>query len=92
MNYQLRRIGIMKTALFFCFLHVLVGLAAGGIVAVNSLLDPDAESLFRLGAWAVAVFPLMNAVIGFAAGALIAWMYNTFAGKFGGVVLELEEV
>jgi hypothetical protein len=54
------------------------GLAAGGLSAI-----------FGLGA--IIILPICYGVMGIAVGAIGAWLYNVFAGYFGGIEVDVQQ-
>lgn len=96
MNTSLRRVGVLSAAkvggvfygiLGLIFIPIFVLLALVGAVAEKT---QDARAAL-VGAIFVAIFmPVLYAVIGFAFGALAAFLYNAIAGWFGGLELELD--
>ena len=91
MILKLKKISILPFSLILCALHAMVGLALGIIVAMISIVTKDQQAAMGLGAWAIVVFPILNALLGFLTGVLIAWAYNFFAAQLGGVRMEFLE-
>lgn len=80
--------GIFAVVLFFAAVigSAAAGAGGGGAEAMGGVMG----GLFGALAFAV-LMPFLYAGIGFVGGLLTAWLYNIFAGRFGGVDLDLGE-
>lgn len=94
----LRKIGVLSLAKIETILMAIFGLILGlfyGILSsfvnlTESVTSATSNSLV-LGWWSVLVFPVLYAVIGFAAGAIGALLYNMISKWVGGVELDLRK-
>jgi len=96
--HRLRRIGVLSLAKFQAIFGAAIGLiigvfftlfatmmgAAGGVGAA------EFGMMAGVGVFAIVLFPLIYAIFGFLAGALMAWIYNLVAGWAGGVEISVE--
>ncbi len=88
---KLKKISILSVAKILCCLNALVGFILGVVVTVGSMTGQEDEGLWGLGPWALLVFPIVNAGLGFLTGIFFIWVYNLFAQWFGGIEFELED-
>lgn len=96
---RIQRIGVMSLARIWGLLFLLVGLLFGvlygliasgiGIVAAVSG-EKEALLLVVVGVVFMVLFPLLYGGMGFAMGALMAWLYNLIARRFGGLEIDIE--
>ena len=93
----LRRFGVFSVAKVYGALTAGMGLIFGILVALGSLVGlgmsggddpPFIAAMFGVGA--VIFLPIFYGILGFCVGALMAALYNLFAGIVGGVRVELE--
>lgn len=74
-------------------LDALVGLIIGLFFALISMVGGallgEAASVAIFGIGAIIYFPIINGIIGFIGGALMALLYNLIAGWIGGIEVEL---
>lgn len=83
--YAVKKIDILSLAKMLGALHAAIGLIMGLLMSIASLtgmVDPD-RVLF--GSAAVIFLPVVNFVLGFFGGALIAVIYNFIGTFFGGI-------
>lgn len=93
-----RRVGVWSIARMYGALLGAVGLFAGVVVALFSLVgmglagSSDAPSMLGpiLGVGAIVLLPLCYGLMGIVAGAVMAGLYNLFARMVGGVALDTE--
>lgn len=93
-----RRVGVWSVARMYGALLGAVGLLAGVVVALFSLVgaglagNGGAPSMLGpiLGVGAIVLLPLFYGVMGIVAGAVMAGLYNLFARMVGGVALDTE--
>ena len=98
---RIQRIGVMSLAKIWGLLFLLVGLLFGvlyglvmcgiGIVAAVSG-EKEALILVVAGVAFMVLFPLMYGGMGFVMGALMAWLYNLVARRFGGLEIDIQTV
>jgi hypothetical protein len=93
----IKRIGPLSAAKITGTLYALLGLIAGGIVSLISMLggfasaSPEGAALGALfGMGAIVLFPLLYGGGGFLATLLGAWLYNLVAGFVGGVEMDIQ--
>jgi hypothetical protein len=92
--WRVRRIGVLSLAALSALLHATLGLVVGVVLAIASL-TPAAQAIPflhgpLLGVLAVVLLPIGYGVMGFAAGAVAAVVYNLGARIVGGVRILLE--
>lgn len=94
-----RRVGVWSVARIYGALSGAIGLLAGVVVALFSMVgagltaaNSDAPGWLApiFGVGAIVFLPLFYGVMGILAGALTAALYNLFAGMVGGVELDIE--
>ncbi len=88
--YKLKKISLKSLGIILSALHTLVGLMVGIIVTFGSLVNGE-TGMWGLGAWSILVLPIINGILGFLTGCLIAGFYNFIASRLGGIVLEFEK-
>ena len=99
---QLRRIGVGSAAKVAGALYAVLGLIAGLIIALISMVSAGLLAgaqteevpswlgpIFGIGA--VVFFPILYGVLGVILGAVVAAVYNAVAGMVGGIELDLED-
>lgn len=96
----LKRVGVLSCGKIMGFLYAGIGLIAGGIFALVSLVggvaglaaDEGGGAIFALffGVGAVIFLPVFYGVMGFISGVVSAFLYNLVAGWIGGIELEFE--
>ena len=94
-----RRIGPLSVGKVYGAMLAAMGLIFGGCIALLSLVgvsiaghnDPNVPSWVgaALGLGAVIVLPVFYGVMGLVMGALMAFLYNLFAGMVGGIDLDV---
>ena len=95
-----RRIGAWSVGRVYGAMMATLGLFFGGCIALFSLVgagiaganNPDIPSWMGavLGVGAVIVLPLFYGVLGLVMGAVMAALYNIFAGMVGGIDLDVQ--
>lgn len=84
---EIKRVGIGSLARFFAGLYFVIGLIGGIIAGVMMMLNKDTGTgeaiLFAV------LMPIIYGIIGAAFGALVGFIYNTFARRLGGIKVEL---
>jgi len=91
MIVRLTKITPKLLALTFMLIHAIIGVIIGSIVAVGSLLNPEAEGIWSWGAWALVLIPAINAVLGFVTGLFLSGAYNLIRQWVGGIELEFDQ-
>ncbi len=96
----LKKIGPLSLAKIAGIIYVVIGLLVGVFISMLALLGVFASSMAAdspgpivgmfLGVGAIIVFPIFYGVLGFIMGAVVAWLYNVFAGIVGGIELDLQ--
>ena len=91
----LKRIGVLSVGRMFGGIYAAGGLLVGAVFALVSVLGATFQGNGNmlpgagLGVAAVILSPLIYGAIGFIGGAIMAALYNLFAGLFGGIELEI---
>lgn len=97
----LKRIGPLSSAKLGGAIYGTLGLIAGALIALasllggNQVLGPQMASQvgpmapFMVGASAIIIAPLLYGALGFFGGALWAFLYNAFSQLVGGLDLDL---
>ncbi|MGD8395368.1 MAG: hypothetical protein PVF43_07820 [Candidatus Eiseniibacteriota bacterium] len=94
-----RRIAPLSLARIVGLLYAIIGILAGGLVALFSLFGAAIgaanesggafiSGLFGIGA--IFFMPVLYGVLGFVGGLLVGWLYNVVAPVVGGLELTLE--
>jgi hypothetical protein len=91
-----KRIGPMSCGKVLGGLYGLLGLIAGGILSLFSLVGASIGGsdqgmlavLFGVGS--IIILPLFYGVLGFIGGVISAALYNLVAGMFGGIEIEVQ--
>lgn len=91
----IKRVGVLKLALFQCVLMGLFGLIAGLFFMIFGSMfarlgGAPNGTMMAGGIVALILFPIMYAVIGFIVGAIGAALYNLVASIIGGVEIDVE--
>ena len=93
------RLGVLSLARITGGIYAILGLLIGSIFAVASIFGaaigaaaeesagPLVGAVFGLAA--IIVAPIFYGLLGFLGGALTAGAYNVFAGRFGGLEMEV---
>ncbi len=94
MVHRVKHIGVAQLAKVMGILYLALGVVIGVCFwAFSSLVPkgPMASAMFPMGGIVMLIaFPVLYGLIGFLAGAMVAWLYNLAAGWVGGVEFELE--
>ena len=79
-------------------IHALFGIVFGLIYGILFAILGTAigathglPGLTTLGLLSIIVFPIIFGIMAFIAGAILAFLYNIFAGSIGGIEIELVE-
>ena len=89
MKLKLKKISTKSFVIIFVTMNVIAGFILGAIVTVVSLATPT-EQGSDVGVWAILLFPIINGLLGLAAGAFLTGMYNLLAKYLGGIEFEYE--
>ena len=94
MVQHVKRIGVLQQAKIMGALYFLLGIVAAICIWGFSSMMPNFGAGRAFGAGMGIGFllfaPVIYGVIGFIAGAIVAWLYNICASIVGGMELELE--
>src|SRR4030067_2628526 len=96
----LKKIGPFSLAKIGGIIYAVLGLLVGIFISMLAVLGGFASSLTSessspiigmfLGVGAIIILPIFYAILGFIIGAIVAWLYNVFAGVVGGIELDLQ--
>ena len=89
MIIKVNKINVGSMSKIFGILQCIIGFVTGIFFTLMTLFDPGfvesnvggAASIF--GVWSVIVLPVLNGILGFISGAMIAWVYNICVKAFG---------
>jgi len=70
---------------------LLLGAAAGGLVGLILMITDFIDKLFLQGALTLVLAPILYGILGALVNALMAWIYNRVAERFGGIEISLED-
>jgi hypothetical protein len=80
-------------AIIWAIFGFIAGLFAAIGLGATTGLTPIAGTMpwlpAAVGAFAIVLFPIVFAIMGFVAGVVCAFIYNVVAKRFGGVMLDL---
>ncbi|MBI4310013.1 MAG: hypothetical protein HY591_06745 [Candidatus Omnitrophica bacterium] len=92
MPVKVLKIRALPLATMLSCLHAVIGFVLGLIVTIASMAGTqEEEGLMHLGAWSLLLFPILNGIVGFLSGLLIAICYNFFTPSCGGIEVEVEQ-
>ena len=89
---EIKSIDIMSWAKIHALFGIVFGLIYGIMVAFMGTaigLSRGMPVIGALGILSIVIFPIIWAIFGFICGAIMALLYNFFAGKIGGVQVDL---
>lgn len=90
----IKKIGVESAGKIFGLLYAVIGLIVGIIMSLISLVTVPSEGVGGvsaiLGMSAIIIIPLIYGIIGFAGGAMVAFLYNLIADRIGGIEVETE--
>jgi hypothetical protein len=97
----IRRIGVLSLAKFMGGIYGAIGLFIGAIFSLAALagaaiggVQNDQPGAAIVGAFmgvgAIIVLPILYGLMGFIGGLISAFLYNLFAGIFGGIELDVD--
>ncbi len=102
---ELKKLDVLSVGKVSALFGVIFGLVAGVImtlisVSISSMASAmgplttgmpiDPLMFVGLGALSIVIFPIIYAIYGFISGVITAFIYNIIAGKFGGIVVDLQ--
>jgi len=94
---RLTRIDPMSAAKMYGAMTAVIGLIIGAFISLFAALgasfgsDVDGPLALLVGVGAIIVAPLFYGVLGFVMGAIQAWVYNVFAARVGGIVVDFAD-
>ncbi len=96
---ELKRIGILSLAKIFGLFGVIYGLFSAILLVIvyaqtgnlQGVTEQLSTLMNALGYWSLLIFPILNGVIYFIAGVVLAFIYNLLAGWLGGIRLEFKK-
>lgn len=89
---EIKSIDIMSWAKIHALFGIVFGLFYGIMFAVMGAAVGASRGMpgvEAFGVLSIVIFPIIFAICGFIGGAIMALLYNLFAGKLGGVQVEL---
>lgn len=89
---EIKSIDIMSWAKIHALFGIVFGLIYGIMFALMGAaigLSKGMPGVEAFGALSIIMFPIIFAICGFISGAIMALLYNFFAGKIGGVQVDL---
>jgi hypothetical protein len=93
MLLKLTKIPVIPLAGVVGLIQGSLGIILGAMVTIGSLFNQEAEGIWSLGVWAIVILPIVNVLLGFVTGALLALFYNTLGPLFNQAVeLEFEQL
>jgi hypothetical protein len=90
-----KRVGVFSVGKVVGVLYALVGLIAGGVISMISLLGAAASGSHEglpgaiFGVGAIVIIPLLYGATGLIGGIIMAALYNLIASMIGGVEVEI---
>ena len=93
------KIDVLGLAKIVSFVEGIIGLILGFIgyfLMLGIQNTPDANSLENqlgfssFGPWVIVLYPILYAIVGFIGGALVAYLYNIFSAKWGGLKINIK--
>jgi hypothetical protein len=93
----IKRVAPMSVAKIAALLHACIGLFAGVIISLISLLGGFASQRpggpilgMFLGVGAIVALPIVEGCLGFVVASIGALIYNAFAGVVGGIRVDVD--
>jgi len=90
----IKNIDIISWAKIHALFGIIIGLVYGILFAIMGVMIGTRHELFGLEAFGLAsiiLFPIIFAIMAFICGAIMAFLYNIFADKVGGIVVTLAD-
>ncbi len=96
---ELKKISILGLAKILALFGIAYGLVSGILLSFayskSEVLTAAGQQLpamiTGLGYWTILVMPILNGIVYFIAGIILAFLYNIFAGWIGGIKIEFAE-
>ncbi|MEN6443480.1 MAG: DUF3566 domain-containing protein [Methanoregula sp.] len=88
----IKSVDIISWAKIHALFGIVFGLFYGIIFAIMGAAIGVSAGMPGVGAFglmSIIIFPIMFAIMGFICGAIMAFLYNVFADKIGGIQVEL---
>ncbi len=101
MNYRIQHLDVLSVASLGALVYVVFALVLAIVVSLFSTLIvagmghmgmSNAFPFMMVGPMMIVIFPVFYGVFAFIALAIIAALYNLFAGWTGGVLIRLQQV
>lgn len=103
---RINKMGVLSVAKMQAVLGLVIGLIIGiiygAIIILYSLLGASlvgGDARFAVGGGGIVIgivvmiaVPIFYGIVSFIAGAIVAFVYNIFAGMIGGIEMEVENV
>lgn len=96
---ELKKIGVLSLAKIAGLFGIIYGLVSGILISfvyskseiLASLNIELPQAITTLGYKSLIVLPILDGILYFIAGIILAFIYNVLAKKFGGVKLEFKK-
>jgi hypothetical protein len=97
---QVKKMAVIKSVeiMSWAKIHALFGIVFGlvygimvGVVFTAIGASMDKGGMVAFGLASVIIFPIIFGIMSFIMGAIMAFLYNFFAGKIGGIRVELSD-
>jgi hypothetical protein len=88
----IKSIEIISWAKIHALFGIILGLFYGILFAVMGTAIGMSKGMPGIGAFglmSIIIFPILFAIMGFICGAIMAFLYNIFAAKIGGIQVDL---
>ncbi|HXX55504.1 MAG TPA: hypothetical protein VEI81_05365 [Methanoregula sp.] len=88
----IKSVEIMSWAKIHALFGIVIGLVYGvifGVVFTAAGVGLGRGGMTAFGIASVVIFPIVFGIMAFIAGAIMAFLYNLFASKIGGIQIEL---
>jgi hypothetical protein len=90
----IKNVDIMSWAKINALFGIVFGLFYGIIFALFATtfgISQGMPGVEAFGLLSIIIFPIIYAIIGLIGGAIVAFLYNVFAAKIGGIKVELSD-
>lgn len=90
----IKSVDIMSWAKIHALFGIVFGLVYGVMFAMVGAaigVNMDIPGLTAFGLATIIIFPIVFGIMAFICGAIMAFLYNLFAGRIGGIEVELVE-
>jgi len=88
MKYEVKKIDVKACVKVFSFLYFSLGLIVS-VVSGGLMLIEGHDFAFAASTLAA---PVAGFIVGGVMGLVFSWIYNLFAGKFGGLIIKLKDL